>query len=225
MRFFSFFFMVLMSFMPIPASAQEIGTVNFDFDSATIDAKAQAEIAQIAEKLKSTASYKPTVVVGHTDAVGSAGYNQGLGQRRAQAVADALVAAGAPVDRIGTVSSRGKNDLLVRVSGPERRNRRVTVTLDEILDACRSWRRVGLTQSSVGPALQQDLVARAEEAAGWYARLTSSGINTPAFQMAGAAREDCGNAVGFDGAALRKVEYAQRCLCSSARLRVAAGID
>ena len=99
----------------------------------------------------------------------------------------------------------------------------MTVTLEQILDACRSWRQVGLTQAAIGPALEADIDARLNEAVAWYAKLETTGTNGPAFQMAGAAREDCGNATGYVGGAKRKLEYAQRCLCSSARLRTAIG--
>ena len=223
MRLLSVLFVLALAIFPLELRAQDVGTVTFAFDSATLDEAAQAKVAEIAEKLKENAGYRATVVIGHTDAVGSNAYNQGLGMRRAQAVATALKAAGAPVSRIGTVESRGENELLVRVTGPERKNRRVTVTLEQILDACRSWRQVGLTQAAIGPALEADIDARLNEAVAWYAKLETTGANGSAFQMAGAAREDCGNATGYVAGAKRKLEYAQRCLCSSARLRTAIG--
>ena len=207
--------------LPLSSAAETLGTVNFDFDSDTLDAEARAEITQIAGRLNENPSYKPTVVVGHTDAVGSPGYNDGLGLRRAERVAAALVAAGVPVARVGTVESRGENELLVAVSTAQRANRRVTIQLGDMLAACRSWRTINVTPASVGPELQGDLVSRLNEAVEAYQRFGSDGANGPAFQMAGAAREDCGIAVGFGDAERRKVEYAQRCLCSSARLRVA----
>lgn len=212
-----------LSFAPLAAMAQTIGTINFDFDSDQLDAQAQTQIQSIADGLKASPSYKPTVVVGYTDAVGSSGYNADLGLRRARRVAEALVAAGVPVDRIGTVESRGKNELLVAVATPERRNRRVTVTLDDILKACRSYRAVALDATAVGEALQNDLQARLQDAATTYAALTANGQNGAAYQMAGAAREDCGQAVGFKSDSLRKVEYAKKCFCSSARMQVALG--
>ena len=205
----------------LPLRAQDIGTVNFGFDSALLDGPARAEIREIAAELLARSNYKPTVVVGYTDAVGSQGYNQQLGLARARAVQQALIAEGVPVSRIGTVASRGKTELLVAVAGPERRNRRVTVTLDDIFAACRSWRDLGLTQALVGAELEQDLRARLAEAVGAFQQLRQSGTNGPAYQMAGAAREDCGTAVGFEAQAVRKVEYAQRCLCNYARMKVA----
>lgn len=205
----------------LPLRAQNIGTVTFGFDSSVLDPSARAEIKEIAGRLLSSPSYKPTVVVGFTDAVGSQGYNQQLGLARARSVQKALIAEGVPVSRIGAVGSRGKNELLVAVAGPERRNRRVTVALDDIFAACRSWRDLGLTEASVGAELAQDLRSRLAEAAGAYEQLRRSGVNGPAYQMAGAAREDCGTAVGFRDDAVRKVEYAQRCLCNFARMKVA----
>ncbi|MEM6659314.1 MAG: OmpA family protein [Pseudomonadota bacterium] len=215
--------LILLCMGSVTVRADTFGTVNFNFDSDQLDAGGRQQVSEIAARLKAVDSYKPTVVVGYTDAVGSTGYNQSLGQRRANTVAQALIAAGVPVDRIGTVSSRGKTDLLVAVTTADRRNRRVTVGLAEILAACRSYRDVQLTQAAVGNELQQDLNTRLQTAVTQYQLLTNSGQNGPAFQMAGAAKEDCGKAVGLDAGSIRKVEYAKRCFCSSARLNVALG--
>lgn len=210
-------------FAPIGGWAETFGTVNFNFDSDQLDAEGQQQVAEIAERLKAVDSYKPTVVVGFTDAVGSTGYNQDLGQRRANTVAQALVAAGVSVDEIGDISSRGKTDLLIQVAVADRRNRRVTVGLAEILSACRSYREVRLSEASVGDELQNDLVNRLQVASEQRAQLTNSGLKGPAFQMAGAAREDCGKAVGLGSGSIRKVEYSKRCFCSFARLEAALG--
>lgn len=210
-------------FFAAVALIQEIGTVNFDFDSAERDATAMAKIVEIANKLKSIDSYKPTVVVGYTDAVGSSGYNVGLGQQRANAVAQALFAQGVPVDRVGLVQSQGENDLLVSVATPERRNRRVNVTLETMMSACQNYRSVSLTQRSIGSELQGDLKARLTNAATSFQRFQSDGLNRAAFQVAGPARETCEIAVAQDMGAYRKLEYAQRCFCNAARLDVALG--
>lgn len=205
----------------LPASAQDFGTINFEFDSDELDSEGLQSVTEIAEKLKERQSYKPTVVVGFTDAVGTLGYNDALGQRRAERVAAALEAQGVPVNRIGTVASRGERELLVSVTGPERQNRRVTVSLEEIMAACRTYREIPLTPASVGNELQSDLVARLSQAVQSFDRLAASRNDGAAFQMAGAAREDCGIAVGYDADAIRKTEYAQKCFCSSARMQAA----
>ena len=203
--------------------AQNLGVLNFGFDSSVLSDESLEKVQEIANQLEASASYKKTVLIGHTDAVGNRGYNQSLGLRRAEAVRTALIAAGVSASRIGTVASHGKNELLVSVGGPEQRNRRVSVSLDDILGACRSWREVGLTSEAVGDALQQDLTARLQEAVATYSQLSGSGQDGSAFQMAGAAREDCSVAVGFRNDTVRKLEYAQRCFCNYARMKVAAG--
>lgn len=209
--------------LPVLAGAQQLGTVNFDFDSDRLDADALAEVRRIATQLDATPSFRPTVVIGHTDAVGSLAYNDNLGLRRARNTAAALEAAGVSVDRIGTVQSRGKRELLIQVATRERANRRVTVSLSDALAACRSWRQVPLEPRQVNDLLQRELVQRTAEAEATVARLRSSGTNAPAFQMAGAAVEDCATAQGFGLDQFRKREYSQRCLCSSYRMQAALG--
>lgn len=205
------------------AQAQDLGTVLFDFDSASLDAEAATQVRAIAEALEATPSYKPTIVVGYTDAVGSTGYNLALGQRRAQTVADALTAQGVPVSRIGTIASRGEADLVVAVATAERRNRRVNVALDDMLSACRSYRDIDLNPAGFGDAFQVDLQSRLAEAVNAYSRFTGDSQNGPAFQMAGAAKYDCGIAAGLGPNEDRKLEYGPKCFCNSARLRVALG--
>jgi len=162
-RVFAVFF-TLITFAPV-LSAQEIGIIHFRFDSDQLDEESRAQVSVIVERLTENPSYKPTIVVGYTDAVGSSSYNQGLGLRRAKRVASALVAAGVPVSRIGPVSSRGKNDLVVAVATAERRNRRVNVSLDDMLAACHSYREIDLNPAGFGEEFQSDLKTRLEEAA------------------------------------------------------------
>ncbi|MDW3225359.1 MAG: OmpA family protein [Paracoccaceae bacterium] len=215
------FFAIILLVLPLSATAQDFGTINFDFDSDQLDAQGIEAVTQIADQLKERQSYKPTVVVGFTDAVGSTTYNDGLGLRRAETVAAALEAQGVPVNRIGAIASRGERELLVSVTGPERLNRRVTVSLEDIMKACRTYREIPLTPASVGAELQTDLRTRLAEAVQSFDQLAASRRDGAAFQMAGAAREDCGIAVGYDADAVRKAEYAQKCFCSSARMQAA----
>ena len=83
---------------------------------------------------------------------------------------------------------------------------------------------MNLAQSSIGDALKADLVSRLQTAQQHYATLQNTGANGSAFQMAGAAREDCSEAVAYKRDAERKLEYSKRCFCSSARLQVALGL-
>ena len=65
--------------VPVPAD------LLFAFDSAALSASGRAYLALLAGKLKA-AGRGITKVIGHTDAEGSASYNLGLSQRRADAV-------------------------------------------------------------------------------------------------------------------------------------------
>jgi outer membrane protein OmpA-like peptidoglycan-associated protein len=61
--------------------------INFEFNSATIAAKALPQVTALGEALTSPDLKGRTfIVAGHTDAKGSETYNQGLSERRADAV-------------------------------------------------------------------------------------------------------------------------------------------
>lgn len=107
--------------------SQEVpDTINFAFDSAALDAEAQRVLAQQATWIKQFPEVRFRVY-GHTDLVGSAAYNQGLGLRRAQAAVSFLVSQGISRSRLEAVASFGKTRPLVPTNAPEVRNRR-TVT-------------------------------------------------------------------------------------------------
>jgi outer membrane protein OmpA-like peptidoglycan-associated protein len=61
--------------------------VNFEYNSATIASKAQTQVTALGQALSSADLKGATfVVAGHTDAKGDDPYNQGLSERRADAV-------------------------------------------------------------------------------------------------------------------------------------------
>ncbi|SDW92862.1 OmpA family protein [Roseicitreum antarcticum] len=101
-------------------------TITFAFDSATPDAEARAVLARQAGWMRQFPEVRFTVY-GHTDAVGSSGYNYGLGLRRAQAVVRVLGQLGISRSRLDAVVSQGETRPLIVTEGRERRNRR-TVT-------------------------------------------------------------------------------------------------
>lgn len=103
--------------------------VFFNFDRSDLTPEAQAVVAEAASTFKSVGSVS-VAVVGHTDTVGSAAYNQRLSERRASSVKSGLVANGVPEGAIAT-SGRGFSDPLVP-TGPgvkEPQNRRATIDL------------------------------------------------------------------------------------------------
>ena len=75
--------------------------VTFATGSAVVQAGFQDELALVAQNLLRNPN-STIEVVGHTDTVGSASYNQDLSQRRARSVADVLIAEGVPSWRIAT---------------------------------------------------------------------------------------------------------------------------
>jgi len=75
--------------------------VNFDFDRATIRPDASVILDEAASILNENSDVQ-VEVGGHTDAVGTDEYNQGLSERRARAVADYLIEKGVSASRLGT---------------------------------------------------------------------------------------------------------------------------
>ncbi|MFY0617179.1 OmpA family protein [Shimia sp.] len=107
--------------------AEEVpNMVNFDFDSATLDENSRAVLRQQANWIREFPEVR-FKVYGHTDSVGSNGYNKSLGLRRAQAVVSYLGFQGISRDRLEAVVSLGKTQPLIVTQGRERKNRR-TVT-------------------------------------------------------------------------------------------------
>lgn len=107
--------------------ADEINsTVNFAFNSTVLDESARATLMQQADWIRQFPEVR-FKVFGHTDLVGSQGYNRSLGLRRAQTVVAFLASQGIDSSRLEAVVSFGETQPLVVTEGRERRNRR-TVT-------------------------------------------------------------------------------------------------
>lgn len=115
---------------PEPAEPPPLITfddVLFDFDRSTLRPEADAILQPALEMLRAD----PTMAIeieGHTDWVGSDAYNDGLSQRRAQAVVEWLVARGIDRGRISAVG-RGESEPVAtnRTSAGRQLNRRVEV--------------------------------------------------------------------------------------------------
>ncbi len=107
-------------------AAEVPSQINFAFDSAQLDPSAQRILLQQANWIKQFPEARFRVY-GHTDAVGSQGYNYNLGLRRANAAVNFLVQQGISRSRLEAVASFGKTKPLVATANRDRRNRR-TVT-------------------------------------------------------------------------------------------------
>jgi OOP family OmpA-OmpF porin len=110
-----------------PPVSRRVFLVFFDWDKSTITPDGMAVVQQAADAFKSGAPVQ-IQVTGYTDASGSAGYNQRLSERRANAVATALQRFGVPRNDMA-VTGRGKNDQRVPTADGVRepQNRRVEI--------------------------------------------------------------------------------------------------
>ena len=90
------------SFLSGNVDRNQFQPIYFDFDSQTIRSSENGKIQQIAGFLQQ--NNRQIIIAGFTDERGTAEYNRGLGERRAQSVREALIAMGADAQAIQTVS-------------------------------------------------------------------------------------------------------------------------
>ncbi|HYR57006.1 MAG TPA: OmpA family protein [Chthoniobacteraceae bacterium] len=90
------------SFLSNNVDRNKFAPVYFGFDSFVVGGGEQGKIQQVAEFMR--ANGNSVIIAGFTDERGTPEYNRGLGERRAQAVREALMRAGAPGGKIQTVS-------------------------------------------------------------------------------------------------------------------------
>jgi outer membrane protein OmpA-like peptidoglycan-associated protein len=100
-------------------------TVNFAFNSAELTPDARRELDKVAAVLRDSSIEKYSIVIhGHTDAIGSADYNQLLSERRAEAARQYFITQHGIDPRRLTAKGHGKSQLLT--AGPtDEANRRV----------------------------------------------------------------------------------------------------
>jgi opacity protein-like surface antigen len=110
---------------PAPVAQPKDYVIYFEFDKSNVTKAAGA----VLDELKATSGGTPVSVVGHTDTMGSAAYNQKLSDRRASNTAKALELRAVKVD---SVSGKGFSEPAVN-TGPgvkEPLNRRAVIKLD-----------------------------------------------------------------------------------------------
>ncbi len=103
--------------------------ITFDTDSATVRPALRADLVRVGQNLVNYPNSN-VQIIGHTDSDGEASYNQGLSERRANAVADVLQANGVNYSRIVTIG-RGENNPVASNLTPEGKsqNRRVEIVI------------------------------------------------------------------------------------------------
>ena len=120
---------------PSPEIARTMGMGlldNFALDMAELTEEHRTQLAELAPTLIDLVAAYPgglIEITGYTDASGSEQHNQALGQRRADTIKAALVAAGVPTTAIITYSG-GESEMLVPTQIPEPRNRRVQIRFE-----------------------------------------------------------------------------------------------
>jgi outer membrane protein OmpA-like peptidoglycan-associated protein len=104
-------------------------TLNFKFQSDELTDESRALLPKILQVVSSRPE-PDVIVVGHTDAMGTAPQNWELGMKRASSVRNLLIVAGMKPSLI-QVTSLGERDLLVKTSDgiADPRNRRVDITV------------------------------------------------------------------------------------------------
>lgn len=103
----------------------------FAFDSAKLDPADKAKLDTIVARLRNEAPSARLSVTGHTDSVGSDAYNLKLSEKRAQSVADYLVASGIPANSVQSVGGAGESEPVADNKTAEGRalNRRVEIVI------------------------------------------------------------------------------------------------
>jgi OOP family OmpA-OmpF porin len=99
----------------------------FDFDKYVIKPEGKAKLDDLVAKTKGIA-LEVIIAVGHTDNIGSVEYNQGLSERRANAVKEYLVSKGIEKNRVYTEGKGLKNPIASNSTAEGRaKNRRTEI--------------------------------------------------------------------------------------------------
>jgi OOP family OmpA-OmpF porin len=99
----------------------------FDFDKSVIKPEGKAKLDDLVEKTKGIA-LEVIIAVGHTDSIGTVEYNQGLSERRANAVKEYLVSKGIEKNRVYTEGKGEKSPIATNSTAEGRaKNRRTEI--------------------------------------------------------------------------------------------------
>jgi outer membrane protein OmpA-like peptidoglycan-associated protein len=108
------------------------GSVLFASNKDALLPAAQDRLGQVAEALKNQGDHK-ILVEGHTDSQGQADYNQGLSERRAQAVVSFLTSKGVPSEQVRAQGLGQSRPIADNTSAEGRaNNRRVEIVIQPV---------------------------------------------------------------------------------------------
>jgi OOP family OmpA-OmpF porin len=102
--------------------------LRFAFDSSKIEPQYYAELNDVAARLKEVGSDVKVSIDGYTDAIGTAAYNQGLSQRRANSVREYLINQGVPSSQLEAKGYGISNTYPNNTAEGRAENRRVEVS-------------------------------------------------------------------------------------------------
>jgi len=115
---------------PQPPAASKVtyaADAFFDFDKAVLKPEGKAKLDDLAGKVKAI-NLEVIIAVGHTDAVGTDGYNQKLSVKRSEAVKAYLVSKGIEKNRVYTEGKGESQPVADNKTGAGRaKNRRVEI--------------------------------------------------------------------------------------------------
>ena len=105
--------------------------VQFDFDSAALTGPGRSQVEQLRQAIAELSAHRFRLI-GHTDSQGSASYNQGLSERRAETVQSYLIRHGAISPDAIQAEGRGEREPLYSGQTAESHalNRRVEVQIE-----------------------------------------------------------------------------------------------
>lgn len=112
-----------------PVEKLEIRNLHFALNSAKLTAEDRKILDEAVKRLKAGAVNIRLIVTGHTDSTGTQAYNQKLSEKRAQSVAQYLVAAGVTKESILRIGGAGEMKPIASNAKREGRqqNRRVEI--------------------------------------------------------------------------------------------------
>jgi len=116
---------------PMPSAMSASFLIYFDHNSSDLTKNGKL-ITAIASRVGMNAYASRAVLVGHTDSSGASAYNVALSQKRAQTVADAMLANGFPAAEVRSAHA-GEKDLMVKTGDGVRegKNRRVEIRFEK----------------------------------------------------------------------------------------------